>query len=319
MLLSLALVRATVALMPAYIGPFATRISVNGSVLIFSVGVSLVTGILCGLAPAVQCSRPSFVAALKDTSSTNVAGMRMRSFFVFTEVALSVSLLFGAIVTARGFLKAQALTRGFQNVRILTIGLPLSPSRYPTYEARVAFTRSVLERLINVSGVQSAAMANNGLFRFGSLQSSFSIEGVRETPKASLGLVSAGYLRTLGIPLRSGRDLTEQDIASAAQVGLINMEASKRWPAGQSPIGSRIRLDFLTKSDESFLAPVGRTPDVTIVGIFADTKSNDELGVTAAPLVLIPNSLAAPPSRQLFVRTEGNPMLLWNVVRQLVQ
>jgi putative ABC transport system permease protein len=324
-LFSVTLVPAIVALMPVnYERPSEAHIAVNGYVLLFSVAVSLLTGILSGLAPALQCSRPNLAAALQDASrnsGANSAGGRTRNLLVIAEVALSMILLFAASETVRGFLRGQNRERGFQPVRVLTAGLPLRPKRYVTYQSRIAFDQSLLERVKRLPGVQSAAIGDGGLFFFGGPQSGFSIPG-RPQPTAqrvSLALISPDYTRTLGIPLRGGRGLTEQEIVRADRVGLVNEMASRLWKPGENPIGTTVRLDFLEKPGASYLSSATSTPYVTIVGVIADTRSDAELGTTRAPLVLVPYTLLAPPFRKLYVRTQGKPTLLFNAVKQEVK
>jgi putative ABC transport system permease protein len=199
------------------------------------------------------------------------------------------------------------------------VGLQLPVKRYPTYEKRVAFTQNVLERVANLPGVQAAAIGNGGL-PFGGVQSAYSIEGHAQSGSQPIqvGLVSADYQRTLGIPLLSGRVLTGQEVAQAEPMALINQAAARLWPGGENPIGKRMRLEVLaTAPGNALLAHPGAPPFVTVAGILRDTK-NDGLQRPPAPAVFVPYTLAAPPGRTLAVRTQGSPMLLLNAVRQQV-
>jgi putative ABC transport system permease protein len=320
---ALALTKAIVALMPEFYVPNEARIAVNGWVLVFSLGVSVATGILFGLVPALQCSRLDLVETLKDAakgSGVRAASGRTRNLLVIAEVALSVILLVGASLTIRGFLKLQQTDVGFQPDRVLMVGLQLPAKRYATYERRVAFTQNVLERVSHLPGAQAAAIGNGGL-PFGGVQSPYSIEGhpQAESQAIQVGLISADYPRTLGIPLLSGRAFTEGEVAQADPVALINLAASKLWPAGESPIGKRIRLEILAKPPGSALpAHAGLPPFVTVAGILADSK-NAGLQKAPAPSVFIPYTILAPTGRTLAVRTQGSPMLLLNAVRQQVR
>ena len=149
---------------------------------------------------------------------------------------MAVILLMGASLTVRGFVDLQHIDPGFQPDRVLMVGLQVLPKRYATYEQRIAFTENVLGRVRNIPGVQSAAIGNGGL-PFGGPQSSYAIEGHPEAQERRMlvGLISADYQRTLGIPLLSGRALTEQEVAHADPVAVINEAAAKLWSAGQSP------------------------------------------------------------------------------------
>jgi putative ABC transport system permease protein len=322
-LFAVAITKAIVALMPEFNVPNEARIEVNGWVLLFSLGVSVATGILFGLVPAMQCSRLDLVETLKDAakgSGVRAASGRTRNLLVVAEVALSVILLVGASLTIRGFVNLQRTDVGFQPDRVLMVDLQLPAKRYATYEKRVAFTQNILERVRNLPGAQAAAIGNGGL-PFGGPQSPYSIEGHPQTESQPIrmGLISAEYQHTLGIPLLSGRALTEQEVAQADPVALINLAASKLWPAGESPIGKRMRLEILAKPPGSvLLAHSGAPPFVTVAGIIGDTK-NDGLQKPAAPAVFVPYTIVAPPFRTLAVRTRGSPMLLLNAVRQQVR
>jgi putative ABC transport system permease protein len=314
--------RGVVALMPDFYVPNEARITVNDYVLLFSLGVSVLTGILFGLVPALQCSRPDLVESLKEASKgsgTSAAGGKTRNLLVIVEVAFSVILLVGASLTIRGFVNLQHTDLGFQPDRVLMVGLQMPASRYATYEQRVAFTQKVLDRVQHIPGAQSAAIGNGGM-PFGGPQSAFSIEGrpQTETQRLTVGLISADYPQTLGIPMRAGRLLSEQEVARGERVALINEAASKLWPPGESPIGRQVHLGFLERPGRNLLLPTGSAPDVTVIGILHDTK-NAGLQDPPAPAVFVPYTMVAPTFRVLAVRTRGNPMLLLNAVRQAVQ
>jgi putative ABC transport system permease protein len=322
--LAIAITRAVVALMPDFYVPNEARITVNGLVLAFSAGVSILTGILFGLAPAVQCARLDLVESLKDGSKgggAGSAGRRTRNTLVVAEVALSVVLLVGAGLAVRGFLSLESTDVGFQPDRVLMVGVQLPAKRYSTWEQRVAFTQRLLERAAAIPGAQAAALGNGGL-PFGGPRSPYAIEGSPQTGRNPIlvGLISADYARTLGIPLLTGRALTAQEVTRAERVALINQAAAKLWPEGQSPIGKRIHLGLFERPPGDVLVPQGNPgTDVTVVGILANTR-NDGLRNPTAPAVFIPYTVAAPTGRTLAVRAHnGNPMGLLNAVREEVR
>ncbi len=152
-LLALGLTKGIVLLMPDFYVPNEARIAVNGYVLAFSAGVSVLTGILFGLVPALECSRLQLVETLKDAtkgSGTSAAGGQPRNLLVIAEVALAVVLLMGASLTVRGFVDLQRTDPGFQPDRVLMVGLQVAPKRYATYERRIAFAENVLQRVRNI-------------------------------------------------------------------------------------------------------------------------------------------------------------------------
>jgi len=308
--------------MPESYVPNEARITINGYVLAFSAGVSVLTGILFGLAPGLECSRLNLVETLKDAtkgSGAGAGGRRTRNLLVVAEVALSVVLLVGASLTIRGFLSLQHTETGFQPERVLMVGLQLPAKRYTTWEQRIGFAQNLLERVSAIPGAQAVAIGNGGL-PFGGLRTPYSVEGHpgADSQRIILGLISADYQRTLGIPLLSGRALSGQEITRGERVALINQAAARLWPAGESPIGRRIRLNILEKPPGGLMPPGVPSGNVTVAGILADTR-NDGLRNPPAPAVFVPYTLAAPLGRTLAVRARGEPMHLLNAVREQVR
>jgi len=318
-LLALVITKTMVALMPQSYVPNESRIELNLSVLLFSVAVSMVTGIVFGLVPALQCSRPGLVDGLKDAARSVAgggAGGRTRQGLVVAEIALSVVLLMGAGLTVRGFLQMQKLDAGFRTDRVLMLGLQMPVKRYPNYSQRIAFARRVLDALGELPGVRSVAIGNGG-FPFGGGQSAYTIEGQPEEGPGTLllSLISADYPQTLGIGLRAGRQLTNQDIDHAEPVALINEAATKLWPAGVNPIGARVRLDLLARANASVLPLGNSSPVVTVVGVIADTR-NAGLRNPPAPAAYLPYTLIGVADRTLAIRTRGDPSALLRAVRE---
>jgi putative ABC transport system permease protein len=312
-----------VTLMPSNFVPNESRIEVNGLVLSFSLGVSALTGILFGLMPALQSARQNLVESLKDEGrgSSSAAGGKVRSALVVIEVALAVVLLVSASLTIRSFTALQKVDLGFQPEGVITAGLPLPPKRYATWEQRTRFAHDLLERVRTTPGVAAATLGNGGM-PFGGFQTAFALDGQTEAEarRVTMCLVAPDYLRTLGIPLRQGRMLSEQEVNAAEHVAVINEAAVKLWPNEENPIGRRVRLNELEKpGNQSLLTPANPSPYVTIVGVIGDTR-NDDLRTESQPAVLVPYTLLAPPGRGLTVRAQGgDPLLLLNAIREHIR
>jgi putative ABC transport system permease protein len=315
--------KAIAALMPSFYVPNEARITVNSWVLLFSFVTSVTTGILFGLVPALQCSQPNLVDSLKEGgrgSGAGVRGQKTRRVLVVTEVALSVILLAAASLAIRNFAGLIKMDPGFHPERTLMVNVQLSPKQYATLEQRNIFSRNLLERVKNLPGVRAAAMGNGGM-PFGGPRSTFSIEGVPANPsqRVTIGLISGDYAQTLGVPLKRGRQLTEQEVARGDHFALINETAAKLWAAGEDPIGKHVKLDFLANpGGKQLLVPAGGSGDVTVVGVLGDTR-NAGLRDATMPAVFVPYTLLAPPSRVLAVRTAGEPMAILNTLRREVQ
>ena len=316
--------RLIVALIPPDYVPNEARITINGYVLLFSLGVSMLTGILFGLAPALRSSRPDLVGTLKDGgggATGSLRGRALRSWLVVAEISLSVVLLAGASLAVRGFVQVLRTDPGFQPERVLRIDVTLAPKLYPTWQQRNLLDRNLLTSIMSLPGVESAELGNLGLPWTG-WRSPFSIDGQPHVDgrRAAIALISSRYPQTLGIPLKRGREFTEAEIENGARVALINESAARLWAAGQDPVGRTMRIDNLAQppDDPRVLSAPGLAPDVMVVGVIGDTK-NDGAANPPVPAVYLPYTLYAPPQRELAVRTAGDPLAIVNAVRMKVR
>src|SRR4051812_33563632 len=310
--------RTIVAMMPEFYVPNESRVTINLTVLAFSVAISVFTGVLFGLVPALRISRPGVADALKAGRSTGVEtdGARSRYVLVVVEVALSVVLLVSAGLMIRTFVVLQNVDPGIQPDRVLLVGVPLPPAKYTTLEQRNQFAGNVLERVANLPGVEAASIGHP----FGGPQTSFAIVGQPpdQSKRMTVNLVGENHLRAFGIRLLGGRMFDTAEVRRADRVAVINEAAVKLFPAGESPIGARVRLDVLQHPPARTLIDTTRGADVTIVGIMANTRN---AGLKDAPTaaIAIPYSIIAPLQRMLAVRAAADPMLQLNAVRAAVR
>ena len=303
---------ALMALAPDNI-PRLNEVRVDARVFGFTLAVSLVTGILFGLIPAVHASKPDLNEALKEGSRGSMGsatGKRTRSVLVAVEVALSLVLLIGAGLMIKSFLRLQQMNLGFDPDNVLAVDLSLSRSRYPEDRQQVAFFQEALERLQSVPGIKSAG-ATTGLPLTLSLSGSdFRIEG-RPEPEAGREMiihtrsVSPDYFGTLGISLIKGRDFSARDKSDAPKTAIINNDLARIYFPSEDPIGKRITFD----DGESW---------ISIVGVIGDVK---QLGLdsSAKPEVYFPYLQVAAPSMSLVVRTTSNPLSLAGAVKSQIQ
>ncbi len=318
--LGVGITQLMVVLMPSFNVPNEARIEVNGYVLLFCIVVSLITGIVFGLVPALQSTSPNLSGALKnERSAEGVAkGGAFRSTLVVVEMALSVVLLISAGLTIRSFLALQQVELGFRPENVVTADVMLPRSRYTTLEQRNQFAEQLLERVGRLPGVQAVEMGNGGT-PFGGPSSSYSINGQpgADSQSLTINLVSADYLKALGVALRRGRMLSAEDVRRGERFAVINEAAAKLWPAGMDPLGRQITSDLLKKLSGPVLSPTNLAPELTVIGICADTRNNG-LTQEAQPTALIPYTLVAPPGRTLAIRSLGEPAAIFNAVRREV-
>jgi putative ABC transport system permease protein len=311
-------IRFIVGLMPEFYVPNESRVTINAPVLLFSLAVSLLTGVVFGLVPSLQTSKPDLTDALRAGRSTGAGahGSRTRNLVVVVEVALSVVLLVSAGLTVRTFFVLLNVDAGIKADHVLMMGVPLPPLKYTTLDRRNRFAQELLERVGTLPGVEAATFG----LPFGGPQSPFTIVGqiADESKRIMITLGGAAHLRAFGIPLRRGRMFDASEAMRGDRVAVINEAALKLWPAGQDPIGSRLRLGVLERPPTRTLADTDRPPDVTIIGVIGNTR-NAGLRSDPVPALVMPYSVIAPVQRMLAVRTAGDPGLLLNPVRAQVR
>ena len=255
--------------------PALASVRLDPWVLAFTAGVSLLTGVLFGLAPGWQAAGRSVAPELKDgTRSIDAPGReRVRRFLVASEIALSVVLLAGAGLLLRSLHHLQSVDPGFKPERLLTFNLTLPMNPYRDVPRRTVFFESLLDRLRVLPGVSSVGGTSELPFEQDKVPQNFLIEGEppvepgREPEVLSRGVTTA-YLRTLGIPLRRGRDLEPTDTASSEPVGIVNEAAVRTLFHGGDPIGRRVA--WARAEPRVWIRVVGVAGDVRGDGLDAD-------------------------------------------------
>ena len=321
-LFAFAATQSIVSLMPEFYVPNEARVTVNATVLIFTFAVAVATGIVFGLMPALQASRPDLTGALKEggRQAGSTTGNRTRHLLVVAEVALAMVLLVGAGLTIRTVVALQTVDTGIRAANVIMIGVPLPAAKYRTPVQRNGFSEQLLERVSAMPGVQAASIGNGGN-PFGGFLSGFEVEGQAENTERTLAvnLVGAKHLDTFGIPLIEGRGFEPQEVTRGDRVAIINEAAARLWPAGQNPIGSRLSLGILAQKTGPFAAEItAASPDVTVVGIVRNTQNN---GLRNEPraVAMIPYPMIARARRMLSVRTMGDPSQLVAPIREAVR
>jgi putative ABC transport system permease protein len=317
-LLAVGAINSIVGLMPEFYVPNESRVTINVPVLLFSLAVSLLTGIVFGLVPALQNSKADVTDALRAGRSTGAEthGGRTRNLLVVIEVALSVVLLVSAGLTVRTFVVLQNMDPGIKTDNVLLMGVPLPPAKYRTLDERNRFAQELLERVGGLPGVEAATFG----LPIGGPQSPFEIAGQvpDDSKRIGLNLVGADHLRMFAIPLRQGRMFDASEVRRGDRVAVINEAGAKLWPAGESPIGARVRLAILARPPGAAVLDATRPPEVTVIGIMADTR-NAGLRAEPQPTLAMPYSIVAQPQRTLAVRAAGDPNQLLNPVRAQVR
>jgi predicted permease len=317
-------VKAVVALMPEYSVPHEAVIAINLLVLCFAVAVSVLTGILFGLAPALQLSSQNQAAFLKVAgrdSGAGTAGHRLRDILIVSEVTLSLVLLTGAALAASGMLELTKQKLGYQPDGVLTLYVPMPAARYPQWSQRRTFFADIVEQLRKLPDVESVAAAATGVPPYSGVNLKFDMDGLA-TPgtRIRVNLVSEGYFKTIGIPLLKGRYFDAAEVTRATPVAVVTEDLVKKYvPSGQDPIGRQIRVDLPIEGlPPGFVKPPTTSNGYEIVGV-CGTVRNSGLRDSPEPAVYLPVSHLFPPGMQFSIRTTNpDPLALSNSARQAV-
>jgi putative ABC transport system permease protein len=316
------------AAMPAEGGygeiPHSELIGINGPVLAFTLVVSLVTGIVFGLAPAIQISRSELYESLKEGSRGSTGGRRsyyVRSALVVSEVALSLVLLVGAGLLIRSFVLLISEDLGFKPSHVLTMQLWLPESHYAEGQPVVNFYQQVIDRVAALPGVKAAGAVNFLPLSGWTDYCDFDIAG-RATPPsgehftAQYRIADSRYLNAIGIPLKKGRGLESSDGPDALGVTVINEALARRYWPNEDPVGKQIRLHFA--ATRSPWQPQARDQWLTIVGVVGDVRDL-EWGEQKTAQIYLP--YVQNPSRimRLVVRADGDPSEVTSAVRHAIE
>ncbi len=308
----------TIDMLTTFVGRFTSRtgeITLDPVVLIFTLGVSVLTGLLFGTLPALG-SRVDLVSALKQGGGqAGDAGSRkkIQGALIVAQVAVSVMLLVGAGLLLASFFRLQRVETGYRSDGVLSAQIFGNFSRYPNINTQRKLYLPVLERIQAQSGVHAAAITNAVPLGGGAPGTTrFEIEGrvvddPERRPTTDVRVASPQYFATIGIPVMSGRVFSDMDSEESMPVVVINKAMTKYWD-GSDPIGSRIR-PIAGPKEQPWFTVVGIVGDVKQFGLTQDTVAQLYLPLTQSPFGI---------AGQILVRTAGDPAAFGNVLRTTV-
>ena len=291
-------------------------IGIDTKVLLFTILVSIATGLLFGLAPAVQMATSNLNNTLKEGGRDSAAGHhgnRIRGFLIISEVAVSFLLLIGAGLLINSFVRLRHVDPGFRSENLLTMKIALPETRYPDKQRRSLFFDELLRRVGTLPGVASAAVATNLPLTSTGNSVGVAIEGHADpapdrVPIVITRVVSPDYFKTMSIPLLEGRVFTEGDKADSPSAVVISETTARLFWQGENAIGKHLKVGRSTSPN----------PWLTVVGIVKDVRQY-ELIIEPKPQMYLPYQQAEFfEPRALVVRTNFDPLSLAATVRQTV-
>jgi putative ABC transport system permease protein len=295
--------------------PQLTDFSFDMKVPLFALGVSLLTSLIFGLAPAIDASKPNLNEALKEggrSSSGGATRARLRNALVITEVALAVVLVTASGLMLRSFVRLQGTSSGLNPHNLITLELELPDVRYHAAQQQTLFQQQLLQRVGSLPGVQNAATVDNLPFSGNAFNTSFTIEGrptgpTTETPRAYYRVISPDYFPAIGIELHKGNQFTDRDTAEQPGVAIVNETAAQRYWPGVDPLGKRIKRG----------RPESKNPWLTVIGIVSGSRQLS-LKEGSQPEIYVPYLQNPGLTFTLVARTASDPRSLTGALRKEV-
>jgi putative ABC transport system permease protein len=291
-------------------------IGIDARVLVFTLLISIATGLLFGLAPAVQMANSDLNDTLKETGRDSAAGRhgnRIRGLLIISEVAVSFLLLIGAGLLINSFIHLRHVDPGFRSEKLLTMKIVLPETRYPNKQGRSLFYDELLRRIETLPGVATAAVATDLPLTNTGNSVGIAMEGRADPapdrmPIIITRVVSPGYFKTMSIPLLDGRVFTDGDKSDSPPVVIISETMARRFWPNEDPLGKRIKVGRSTSS----------RPWLTVIGVVKDVRQY-ELVIEPKPQMYVPYQQAEFfEPRALVVRANFDPLSLTGTVRQTV-
>ena len=303
--------------------PHSGDIRLDGSVLAFTIALSLLTAILFGLAPAMQASRSDLSESLKEGSRGSTSGRRihvLRSSLVVSEIALSLLLLVGAGLLLRSFVRLMSEDLGFNPSNLLTMQIWLPDTHYRAPAQVVNFYDQVLERVKSIPGVNAAGAVNFLPYTHWADYVDFDIQG-RATPApgdeftSRYRVIDSQYLHAMGIRMISGRELASSDSPNSPGVVLVNEALVRRYWPNEDPLGKQIRIRVQATRSPWQAQP--RDSWLTIVGVMRDIREWD-WGLDKLPTLYLPYEQSPSRLMSIVIRGTGDSTQITSAVRRIV-
>jgi putative ABC transport system permease protein len=291
--------------------PRASEIRTDALVLAFTAAISVLAGVLFGLVPALQLSRPDLAGVMRAESRGATGGRRrnrLRNIMVVAQVALSTVLITGAGLLLENFIRLRTASPGFDPHDLLTMNIALPPTRYRTGTQMIAFYDELVAGVRALPGVRAAAVSSalpvNPIRYSPALPEGQPEVPLMQRPFFNIQTFTPGYVETMAIPLLRGREFTAHDDAGAPPVAMVNETVARRFWPGANPLGKRILLGRMVKPLE-------------VVGVLGDVRNN-KLAGDVQPEIYLPFAQLPWASMNLVVRTSGSPAAFAAPVRARV-
>ena len=322
-------IRLIVYVIPEYAIPHEVVISLNIPVLLFSAAISITTGIVSGLFPAIQCSKPNLNSIVQsgDTRTASSSGARVRLAMIAGQVALTVVLLAGSGAAMKTFLRMYTADLGFDPHNSLLLFLRVPKGSYTTWQSRSHYLDALMEKIKTTPGVIDATTFAGGMPPTGNWEQPVNLLGApsEDGRRAGVMLVDADYFAEQKIPILQGRPLSRAEVLRGAHLAVVSQTFVKRYFPTSSPLGHQIIPTELVKdavelgakpdpaqiidpTTANFVAAPNPKQPYEIIGVASDTINNGFYH-PAVPQMYVPSTMLMFPDIMLLIRTAGDPNL----------
>ncbi len=311
---------ALATFLPYYSFPHEAAIHVNAAVLVFTAAVALLTGILFGVSPAWQLSRPHLSHLIQASSGKHSGSGHNRHthrLLIAGQVALTLLLMAAAGAAMRAFAVRIHTPLGFEPDHVISMNIGFPKGANPTWPARLNANEQVRKTITEVPGVDTASVSTTWFPGFGGFNAKIELQSKPSlTDAQAVGcLVSPQEFLTLRIPLLAGRVYDDSEVMRGAHLAVVNQSFVKQFLSGSDPVGQRVRSPMLKIERPSLL--LAQAPDdwLEIIGVVGDAK-NDGLDHPVKPAVFVPYSFVLPTDESLLVRVTGNPEIVLRSIKE---
>jgi len=291
------------------------QIKINAGVLCFTLGISLLTGVIFGLVPALEATRLNLSESLKEGGRSGGGGMRaqrLRNSLVILEVALAVVLLVGAGLLIRSYAQLEGVDPGFNAQNVLTMGVSLPRLKYDNDQKRINFFRQAIAQMQALPGVESVGAGNSLPFAAAHPATSLDVEGrpilpVVQKLKTGVMVTDVNYFRAMQIPLKHGRLFTDQETAEMRHIVIINEAFARQHFPNEDPLGKRVTI-YLGNN----------TQPCEIIGVVGNSK-HMQLETEVRPMAYWPYPELATPAMTFVIRTRGDAATITTGARNIIR